>query len=125
MALPTHRDYVRGTCPAKLDILGMAVTEIDHVSALRSGMESVAGIIVMAVRWGGAADLAGVATGDIISEVDGRPTRTLRDLVDTVAAHEAQTPLRLLFRRVGTWRYLALPYEEEKHGGNEGSSYCY
>ncbi|KAB0670204.1 PDZ domain-containing protein [Oryzomonas sagensis] len=124
MVLPYLREQVRETCPVKLDILGMAVTEIDHVSALRSGMELVAGIIVMAVRWGGAADLAGVATGDIISEVDGKPTRTIKDLKDTLAAHEAQTPIRLLFRRVGAWRYLALPYEEESLGREGGSCCC-
>ncbi|WP_168205877.1 PDZ domain-containing protein [Geobacter sp. FeAm09] len=124
MALFGQREYVRETDPARLDIMGMAVTEIDQVSALRSGMELVTGIIVMAVRWGGPADLAGVTTGDIISEVDGRPTRTIRELTETLAAHEARTPIRLLFRRVGTWRYLALPYEEESPGGSEGS-YCY
>jgi S1-C subfamily serine protease len=98
--------------PAKFDVLGMSVTEIDHISALRSGMEMAAGLIVMAVRWGGAADLAGVETGDIISEVDGKATRTLKDLEDLLAAHEPQMPVRLLFRRVGTWRYLAILPDE-------------
>lgn len=112
MALRNHVPRVHERNPVKLDLLGMAVTEIDHASAVRSGMETPAGLIVVAVRWGGAADLAGVATGDIISELDGKATRTLGDLEDALAEHQAQTPVRVLFRRVGTWRYLAIPFEE-------------
>jgi len=113
MASGNHMLGIQGKGPAKFDVLGMAVTEIDPVSALQSGMETAAGLIVMAVRWGGSADLAGVATGDIISEVDGKAARTLGDLEDLLAAHEPQTPFRLLFRRVGTWRYLAIPFDED------------
>jgi S1-C subfamily serine protease len=101
------------------DVLGMAVTEINHIAALRSGMEMTAGLIVMAVRWGGAADLAGVATGDIISEMDGKATRTLKDLEYLMAAHEPQAPFGILFRRVGTWRYLTIPFDEIASGGRE------
>ena len=100
--------------PARFDVLGMAITEIDQVSAVRSGMGPTAGLIVTAVRWGGAADLAGVTSGDIISEVDGRATRTLKELKQVLAAHEPLMPFRFLFRRVGTWRYLAIPFDEDR-----------
>lgn len=113
MIFGNRKPGIQGKMPAKFDVLGMAVTEIDQISALRSGMEMAAGLIVMAVRWGGAADLAGVATGDIISEVDGKGIRTIRELEDLLAAHEPQTPFRLLFRRVGTWRYLTIPFDED------------
>ncbi|GFE62773.1 PDZ domain-containing protein [Geobacter sp. AOG2] len=109
-------DYIKGPQskkPTKCDVLGMAVTEIDQVSALRSGMEMAAGLIVTAVRWGSAADLAGVASGDIISEVDGSPTRSLKDLKKLLAAHDPQTPFRLLFLRIGTWRYFTIPFDED------------
>ena len=94
-----------------MDILGMVVTEIGHVPALRSGMEMVAGLIVTMVRWGGLADKTGVATGDIISEVNGNPVRTLNDLKISLAEHNGREPIRFLFRRVGTTRYLAFPCE--------------
>jgi len=109
MVLPAFMPGRQRHNPAKFDVLGMSVTEIDYVSALRSGMEVPAGLIVVAVRWGGSADLAGVTTGDVVSEVDGKAVRTLKDLEALLAAHEPQTPFRLLFRRVGTWRYLTMP----------------
>jgi len=113
MALGTFMAGMQRKSPAKFGVLGMSVTEIDHVSALRSGMEMAAGLIVVAVRWGGAADLAGVTTGDIITEVDGKAIRTLKDLEELLAVHESHMPVRLLFRRVGTWRYLTIPFDED------------
>ncbi len=98
--------------PLKLDVLGMAITEIDQLSALESGMEMSSGLIVMAVNHGCAAHLAGVENGDIIFEVDSKPIRTIEDLKNQLAAHEPQEPIGLLFRRIGAWRYMALPVEE-------------
>jgi len=94
-----------------MDVLGMVVTEIDRTPAMRSGMKIVAGLIVKMVRWGGVADQAGVATGDIISEINGRPVRTFNDLNISLAEHECQEPIRFLFRRVGGWRFVAIPFE--------------
>jgi len=92
-----------------LDIMDMVLAETGNVPALRSGMELVTGIIVRSVRWGGVADQAGVAAGDVISEVNGIPVRTLNDLERILQAHTGSEPFRFLFRRVRAWRYLALP----------------
>lgn len=91
------------------NLMDMVVAEIEDVPALRSGMELVSGIIVRSVRWGGVADQVGVAAGDVISEVNGIPVRTLNDLERILEAHTGDEPFRFLFRRVGAWRYLALP----------------
>ena len=109
MKLENHIQEEQVTIVATLDVLGMEVAEIDHVPALRSGMEMVAGLVVKMISWGGVADQAGVATGDIISEVNGIPVRTLSDLKISLAEHNGREPVRFLFRRVGTTRYLALP----------------
>ncbi len=97
--------------PAKLDLLDMTVTEIDHITALKYGIETVAGLFVLAVRRGSAAHLAGVVIGDIITEVNLKPVITLKDLEYSLAAHEPRTPIRLMFRRVGIWRILSLPVD--------------
>jgi S1-C subfamily serine protease len=94
-----------------LEVMGMVLTEIDHVPALLSGMGMVKGLIVTMVRWGGVADQSGVETGDIISEVNGQPVRTLNDLKYSLAVHKCREPIRFLFHRVGTTRCLALPCE--------------
>jgi S1-C subfamily serine protease len=116
MKLENHDQEKQDSKVSTLNVLGMVITEIDHVPALRSGMEMVAGLIVKKVRWGGEADQAGVTTGDIISEVNGIPVITLNDLKITLAEHEGQEPIRFLFRRVGTTRYLALPFESDLPG---------
>jgi len=95
--------------PATLVFLDMTVTGINHISALKSGMETALGLIVIAVRWGSSAHFVGVETGDIISEVNGKPVITLEDLENSLAAHEPGEPIRLLFRRIGTWRFTTLP----------------
>jgi S1-C subfamily serine protease len=111
MKVELHVQEKKATMLPTLDVLGMEVIEIDHVPALRSGMEMLAGLVVKKVRWGGVADQSGVATGDIIAEVDGQAVRTINDLKNSLAVHEGREPLRFLFRRVGTTRYLALPCE--------------
>lgn len=91
-----------------LDVMGMVVTEIDHIPALLSGMETVSGLIVKTVRWGGIADLADVRSGDVISAVNGIPVSTVNDLKLVLEAFNESKPFRFLLRRIGEWRYLAL-----------------
>jgi len=95
--------------PATFVFLDMTITGIDQVSALKSGMETVTGLIVTAVRWGSPAHFAGVETGDIISEIDGDSVITLKDLEHSLAAREPGAPIKVLFRRIGTWRFTTLP----------------
>lgn len=94
-----------------LDLFGMVVAEIDRLSAVRSGMETRDGLIVRAVTWGGPADRAGVAAGDLLCEADGTRVRRIRDLQECILLHQDNEQVGLLFRRVGSLRYLALPLE--------------
>ncbi|WP_168206040.1 PDZ domain-containing protein [Geobacter sp. FeAm09] len=103
--------------PAMLDFLGMIVTAVGRASAIRSGMDMADGLIVMVVGWGGTAATAGIETGDIIAGMDGKPTRTLRDIEECLAAHQPRAPITFLLRRAGEWRYLTIPFEENFSGG--------
>jgi C-terminal processing protease CtpA/Prc len=98
------------------DVFGMVITEIDGQCAALSGMEISAGLIVMVVWFGDAADLAGVETGDIVSEVDGKQVTTLTDFQESLARHESAEPIRFLFRRAGIWRCLTLPFKDYTDG---------
>lgn len=106
-----NRTWEEYELSAKLDFLDMTVTEIDHRSALKCGIETVDGLIVIAVRRGSAAHLAGVVIGDIISEANLKPVITLKDLEDSLTSHEPQTSIRLLFRCIGMWRSISLPVD--------------
>ena len=102
----------------------MAIMEINHGAALQSRMEITAGLIVITVSWGGAADLAGGEPGDIMCKMDGRATRNLKDLEDLMTAHEPREPFWFLFRRVSTWRFLSIPVDGIASGGRKiGRSY--
>jgi S1-C subfamily serine protease len=103
--------------PAMLDFLGMIITDADRAYTMRNGMGIVEGLVVMVVGWGGAAANAGIETGDIISEMDGKPTRMLQDMEDCLAAHQPRTPIVFLLQRAATWHLLAIPFEEGFAGG--------
>ncbi|HEY4744237.1 MAG TPA: PDZ domain-containing protein [Desulfuromonadaceae bacterium] len=108
----TEQDHTHTTHdnqPTTLDILGMTVANIDHLSAVHSGMGLRSGVIVRMVRRGSAAHREGVEAGDIVFEVNGRLTTTLKDLADSVADHEPRVPIRILFRGTGIWRLVSLP----------------
>lgn len=105
-------DYRMRELHKEVDTLGfldMTITEINHISALKSGMNTAAELVVTGVRLGSSAHCAGVENGDIISEVNGKPVITLEDLENSLVAHEPGAPIRLLFRRVGMWRFTTLP----------------
>lgn len=95
-----------------LDVLGMVIAQIDSLPARRSGMETVDGLIVTTVRLGSVADLSGITSGEIITEVDGFPARTLGDLEGSLIGRATREPIRILLRGVSAWRFVTIPYRE-------------
>jgi S1-C subfamily serine protease len=116
MSPDSRMGAVQEKSPAMLDFLGMIVTAVDRASDIRSGVDMVEGLIVMVAGWGGVAATAGVETGDIIAGMDRKPTSTLKDIEECLAAHQAGTPIVFLLRRAGEWRYVAIPCEESFSG---------
>lgn len=96
-----------------LDIGGMVVTSIDNLSAVLTGMELVAGLIVKSVRFGSLAELAGIASGDIVCEIDGIPVTEILELKSVLSKHDPSSPAGILLRRVGGWCCSTLPLDEE------------
>ena len=109
MAFEYHMREIHEEKPATLVFLDMTVTEINHISALKTGMETTVGLIVIAVRCGSSSHFAGVEAGNIIIEVNGKPVITLKDLENSLAAHEPGEPIELLFQRVGERIFITLP----------------
>ena len=117
MTMRNHKTEKQDTRSLKLDPLGVTVSEINNLFAGRNGVKVERGVVVTSVQWGGPAALAGVLTGDVISEVDGHPTMTLKDLADLLAGHTLPTPVRFLFRGRDMWRLAAFPFENGLVGG--------
>ncbi|MFQ5878277.1 MAG: bifunctional nuclease domain-containing protein [Acidobacteriota bacterium] len=68
--------------------LGLSVQRLDRDLAEFLGAAGVSGVLVSAVANGGTADRAGVRRGDVLREIDGRPTATLkgyREAIDQAA----------------------------------------
>lgn len=107
-----HRRIAPDRYVTRLDVMGMAINRLDGASAAKSGMEQQAGLIVAAVRPGSMADLAGVASGDIVCEVAGIPVMEPAELERVLGEQEPRGPVSMLFRRVGGWRLLVMPPAE-------------
>ncbi|GJQ31121.1 MAG: hypothetical protein HBSAPP03_30050 [Phycisphaerae bacterium] len=78
-----------------LRLLGLAVSEITDRMVKARRLSSRDGAIVMGVRGGGPAATAepALAMGDVIARFNGRPVRTLRDLVDAYRDIASMDPL--------------------------------
>jgi serine protease Do len=85
--------------PIKQDgpFAGVAVQDLDGRMAQQLGIpEEVSGVVVMEVTPGSQAERAGLAQGDVISEIDRKPVRSERDFVQIVS-HLAKQKDALIF----------------------------
>jgi len=91
-----------------LDRFGLALEEVDSATARKYGIDMTSGILITDVKPASPADQAGLHSGDIILEVNGRQTEDLQAFHDvTEQAAEAEV-LRLLIKRQDSQLYVAL-----------------
>jgi serine protease Do len=93
------------------DKLGMIVTDLNGELAAKLGLKETTGVLVAEIKPGGAAETAGVATGDIILQVDGTPVATSADFASTVGSLAKGTVVRFLLRRGDASIYVAMKLE--------------
>jgi serine protease Do len=75
--------------------LGLAVQVVDEPLAKVFGLDKPHGALIDEVEHGGAAEKAGLKSGDLIVAVDGTPVIHARDLVRLVAKHRPATRVKL------------------------------
>ncbi|MFT3707967.1 MAG: trypsin-like peptidase domain-containing protein [Archangium sp.] len=90
----------------RIDALGLAVRAIDANAAASLGVEP--GLKIEAIVPGGPSELAGLATGDVIVEVNREPVGTLKDFDVGLSESEPGEPVLLKIRRGQSLRYLAV-----------------
>jgi serine protease Do len=90
----------------RIDALGLAVRPIDPNAAASLGVEP--GLRIEAIVPGGPGELAGLAQGDVIVEVNREAVGTLRDLDAALAETEPNESVLLKIRRGQSLRYLAV-----------------
>ncbi len=66
--------------------LGVNIQNLDYERAQAFGLDGATGALVVEVTASSPAEAAGLRHGDVVTEVDGRPVKTTRDLIDYVSA---------------------------------------
>jgi serine protease Do len=88
---------------------GVAVQDLDSRMAQQLGIaEEVSGVVVMEVTPGSHAEQAGLAQGDVISEVNRKPIRSEKDFVQVLAHLEKQQDALIFIHRGKGALYLTV-----------------
>ncbi len=90
----------------RIDALGLVLKPLDPNAAASLGMEP--GLRIEAIVPGGPSELAGLATGDVIVEVNREAVGTLKDFDAALGESEPAESVLLKIRRGGSLRYLAV-----------------
>ena len=93
------------------DRMGMTVRELNAELAAQIGIKETKGVVVMAVKPGGLAEEAGIASGDVIKEINGIKINTATGFTKAVSAHKKGEVMRLLLRRGDGSLFVAFKVE--------------
>jgi serine protease Do len=88
--------------------LGLTVQPVTPQLAESLGLERAQGLVITAVTPGSAADEAGLRSGDLITEINRRPVKTLADYSREMARSEKAKSVLFLVKRGESSVFLAL-----------------
>ncbi|MBI3091737.1 MAG: DegQ family serine endoprotease [Candidatus Tectomicrobia bacterium] len=89
--------------------LGLRLQELTPELAARFGVESRAGLIVVELEPGSAAERAGVQRGDVLLEANHKPLRSVRDLREALRNVPKGRALLVVLERNGRSLFTAIP----------------
>jgi serine protease Do len=99
--------------------LGIMVGPIDQETAEAFKLDSRDGAFVQEVLKGHAADKAGIRHGDVVVDIEGKPIKDTRDLIDTVSAMPPGSKITLGVKRDGDYRKTTVELEERVLEGEQ------
>ncbi|HVN24421.1 MAG TPA: DegQ family serine endoprotease [Syntrophorhabdales bacterium] len=88
--------------------LGIGVQNITPDIAQALGLKESAGVVVTQVEPGSPAENAGIRQGDVIREVDRKPVKDVRSLMDQIAKAKDNESILLLVQRGGNKMFAAV-----------------
>ena len=92
---------------SQLEKFGLEISDLDATVAEQLAMKGVEGIVITAVRSGSPADRAGLASGDVITQVDRQAVKSTADFAKAVQSG-ADDGLLLLVRSRQSSRFVVL-----------------
>jgi serine protease Do len=93
---------------SQLKKLGLEISDLDASVAEQLGMRGVEGVVITAVRPGSPAGRAGLASGDVITQVDRQAVMSVADFTTAVQSSKADDGLLLLVRGNQSSRFVVL-----------------
>jgi serine protease Do len=88
--------------------LGMTIQPVTPELAQRLELERPEGLVITAVQRGSAAEEAGLRAGDVITQINRRPVKTVEDFRRELAAGDTEKSVLFLVRRGDSNLFLAL-----------------
>jgi len=95
-------------------VMGVNVATLTPTSAGRLSLAQTQGAIIVNVQGGSPADRAGLRASDVISNVDGREVKTMRDLLRYLATRKPGDTVRLSVFRGREERTISITLEESR-----------
>jgi serine protease Do len=86
--------------------LGMTITDITEETREAFNLQEARGALVQSVEPGKPADKAGVRHGDVVVEIDGKPIRNNRELIDTISYLPVGSQVKIAVLRDGKRQLL-------------------
>ena len=102
--------------------LGLSAQDITPDIAAALGMDAGAGALVTRVRGGSPAAAAGVAPGDVVTAVDGKPVRSAADLMNAQGILPVGSNVTVELLRDGKTLRVAARLDADKTASAEGAS---
>jgi len=102
------KDAEAAASPVDSSRLGIGVTDLTRELAATYRLKENSGVIVIEVKNDGLAQAAGIQRGDLIREINGKPVATVADYEKEVAAVQKGGNVRMLLRRGGANRFVAI-----------------
>jgi serine protease Do len=103
--------------------LGMNITDVTDETREAFDLPEARGALVQAVEEGKPAARAGIRHGDVIVEIDGKPIRNNRELIDYISYRPVGTEVRItLFRNGQRQTVTAKTAQRPAEGGDEEES---
>ena len=100
--------------------LGMSISDVTEETREAFSLPEARGALVQAVEPGKPADRAGIRHGDVILEIDGKPMRNNREVIDYISYLPVGTSVKITVFRNGKRETLTAKTAERPNEGEEG-----